>query len=63
MKQVLDEIQNGKFAKEWIAENENGAPKFKAERAKEHEQLLENVGRKLRQMMPFLDPVTTRPGD
>jgi ketol-acid reductoisomerase len=63
MKQVLDEIQNGKFAKEWIAENENGAPKFKAERAKEHEQLLENVGKKLRQMMPFLDPVTTRPGD
>ena len=63
MKQVLDEIQNGKFAKEWIAENEAGAPKFKAERAKEREQLLENVGKKLRQMMPFLDPVTTRPGD
>jgi ketol-acid reductoisomerase len=63
MKQVLDEIQNGKFAKEWIAENENGAPKFKAERNKEREQLLENVGKKLRQMMPFLDPVTIRPGD
>ena len=58
---MLDEIQDGTFAKEWIAENEQGRPYFADTRAKEQTQLLEQVGAKLRAMMPFLDPVTVRP--
>lgn len=54
MKQVLDEIQDGTFAKEWIAENHEGQPRFKAmrEAAATHE--IEDVGEKLRGMMSFL---------
>jgi ketol-acid reductoisomerase len=61
MKQLLNEIQDGSFAKKWIAENENGRPEFKATRAKEQELMLEKVGAKLRAMMPFLNPVNVRP--
>jgi ketol-acid reductoisomerase len=61
MKQMLEEIQNGTYAKTWIGENEKGRPTFNAIRAVEQEQLLEQVGIKLRAMMPFLDPVTIRP--
>jgi ketol-acid reductoisomerase len=63
MKKILGEIQDGTFAKNWIAENANGRPKFDAVRSKEREQQLEQVGAKLRAMMPFLDPVTIKPGD
>jgi ketol-acid reductoisomerase len=61
MRQMLKEIQNGTFAKAWIAENEQGRPHFAQTRAKEQEQLLEQVGARLRKMMPFLDPVTVKP--
>jgi ketol-acid reductoisomerase len=61
MKELLNEIQDGTFAKKWIAENENGRPEFKATRAKEQELMLEKVGAKLRAMMPFLNPVNVRP--
>jgi ketol-acid reductoisomerase len=61
MRQMLKEIQNGTFAKAWIAENEQGRPRFTQTRAKEQEQLLEQVGARLRAMMPFLNPVTVRP--
>jgi len=63
MKRILTEIQSGQFAKQWIAENEAGRPKFDAERAREREQPIERVGAALRQMMPFLEPVTIKPGD
>ncbi|HTN84053.1 MAG TPA: ketol-acid reductoisomerase [Sorangium sp.] len=63
MKRILAEIQNGEFARKWIAENEQGRPNFEATRAKEREQRLEVVGAKLRKMMPFIDPVTIKPGD
>ncbi len=63
MKKVLAEIQDGTYARKWIDENEQGRPWFNAKRQSEREQLLEQVGAKLREMMPFLDPVTTRPGD
>jgi ketol-acid reductoisomerase len=62
MKKMLAEIQDGTYAKSWIEENENGRPWFNAQRAGEQEQLLETVGAKLRKMMPFLDPVTVKPG-
>jgi ketol-acid reductoisomerase len=57
MKQLLKEIQTGEFAKKWIAENENGCPNFKALREQDRNHPIEIVGAKLRDMMPFLDPV------
>ena len=51
---VLHRIQDGTFAKEWIAENKNGRPNFKPRRQQEHDLLLEKVGTDLRDMMPFL---------
>jgi ketol-acid reductoisomerase len=57
MKQLLKEIQSGEFAKNWIAENENGCPNFKAMREQNRNHPIEVVGAKLRNMMPFLDPV------
>ncbi len=63
MKKVLEEIQSGAFAKRWIDENKQGRPWFEAERAKESAHQIEEVGAKLRQMMPFLDPVTVKPGE
>jgi ketol-acid reductoisomerase len=57
MRQLLKEIQSGEFAKKWIAENENGCPNFKALREQDRHHPIEVVGAKLRNMMPFLDPV------
>jgi ketol-acid reductoisomerase len=57
MKQLLKEIQSGEFARRWIAENENGCPNFKAMREQDRNHPIEVVGAKLRNMMPFLDPV------
>src|SRR5699024_6156330 len=54
MKQILADIQSGKFAKEWIAENENGRPKFNAKFDEDKNSQLEKVGRELRKMMPFV---------
>jgi ketol-acid reductoisomerase len=61
MKKMLEEIRNGTYAKTWIAENEQGRPHFNETRAREQEHPIEQVGAKLRAMMPFLDPVTVRP--
>jgi ketol-acid reductoisomerase len=61
MKKMLAEIQDGTYARNWIAENEKGRPWFNATRAREQTQILEEVGVKLRGMMPFLNPVTIRP--
>jgi len=63
MKKLLSEIQDGSFAKKWIKENEDGRPTFNARRKAEQGQLLEDVGAKLRAMMPFLNPVTHKPED
>ena len=51
---VLQRIQDGTFAKEWIAEVKNGRPNFIPRRNKEHDLLIEKVGADLRDMMPFL---------
>jgi ketol-acid reductoisomerase len=58
MKTLLTNIQNGKFAEEWIAENQTGLPEFKKRRNLERNHLIEKVGEELRSMMPFLKPVT-----
>jgi ketol-acid reductoisomerase len=61
MKAVLADIQDGTYARTWIAENEAGRPQFNATRQREQTQLLEEVGARLRDMMPFLNPVHVRP--
>lgn len=58
MRQVLQEIRDGSYARNWIAENESGGKWFKAMRAKEQEHPVEKVGSKLRSRMAFLYPVT-----
>ncbi len=54
MGQILSEIQDGTFAKEWILENQAGRPTFNALKRIESEHLIEEVGAELRQMMPWL---------
>ncbi len=54
MKQMLDEIQSGRYAEQWIAENRNGRPWFNQKRREEQALLIEKVGAELREMMPFL---------
>jgi len=54
MEQILAEIQDGSFAKEWILENQAGRPVFNALRRMDAEHPIEEVGGELRQMMPWL---------
>jgi ketol-acid reductoisomerase len=54
MKQILKEVQDGTFARQWIAENEAGRPNFKKMREAEAAHPIEAVGKQLREMMPFL---------
>ena len=54
MKKVLDEIQDGRFARKWILENQAGRPVFQAMARREKEHLMEKVGESLRKMMPWL---------
>jgi ketol-acid reductoisomerase len=61
MQKMLKEIQEGTYAKKWIAENETGRPWFNAQRKAERAQTLEEVGARLRVMMPFLDAVEVTP--
>ena len=61
MRKILDEIQGGDFAREWIGESKAGSKNLLDTRAREQDQLIEKVGKDLRGMMPFLQPRT--PGD
>jgi ketol-acid reductoisomerase len=54
MRKILSEIQSGQFAREWIKENKTGRHKFLAMREAARDQLVEQTGRPLREMMPFL---------
>ena len=55
MKKILEEVQSGQFAKEWMAENrEGGRKKFLDTRKAQTDQPIEEVGAQLRSMMPFL---------
>jgi len=54
MRQILKEIQTGEFAREFIMENLTGQATFKAKRRLGQEHLLEKVGEKLRDMMPWI---------
>ncbi len=55
MDEILKEIQDGSFAREWILENQAGRPVFNALRRKEQEHQIEIVGKELRAMMPWLE--------
>jgi ketol-acid reductoisomerase len=54
MKKILEDIQNGSFAREWIEENKAGRPVYNAIKKKESEHLIEKVGTKLRKMMTWI---------
>ena len=54
MRKILDEIQTGKFAREFILENQAGAATLKAMRRQGREHPIEEVGEKLRGMMPWI---------
>jgi len=58
MRRLLAEIRDGSYARGWIEENERGRPRFSAMRRAEQGHQIEEVGARLRAMMPFLDPVT-----
>lgn len=54
MKEILKDVQDGRFAKDWILENKAGRSVMNALRKQHHEHQIEKVGRKLREMMPWL---------
>ncbi|MBI4304252.1 MAG: ketol-acid reductoisomerase [Chloroflexi bacterium] len=54
MEQILAEVQDGTFAREWILENQAGRPVYNAHKRHESELLIEKVGAELREMMPWL---------
>ncbi len=61
MRQVLSEIQDGTFARKWIAENEAGRPEFERLRRRDQDHQIERVGAELRSKMRWLNPVEVRP--
>jgi ketol-acid reductoisomerase len=63
MSQILKEIQDGSYAGKWIEENKAGRPWFNERRRREQDHMIEQVGAELREMMPFIDPVTVKPGE
>jgi ketol-acid reductoisomerase len=54
MKRVLDDIQSGRFARDWVLECQAGQPSFKAMRRRSAEHPIEQVGERLRGMMPWI---------
>jgi ketol-acid reductoisomerase len=61
MKQILNNIRSGAFAREWIIENQAGQPSFLALRRQNQEHLIEKVGAELRGMMPWLQKKDASP--
>ena len=55
MKKVLEEIQSGAFAREWMSQAREGAPFLNQKREEASKHQLENIGKDLREMMPFLN--------
>ncbi len=62
MRQILADIQNGAFAEQWIDENHQGRATFTAMRQQDLDHQIEQVGRELRRMMPFVNPKEVTPG-
>jgi len=55
MRGLLDDVKSGKYADRWIAENRDGRPSFNGRRDSERRHQIEDVGERLRAMMPFLE--------
>src|ERR671931_2837674 len=62
MRELLASVRDGSFAREWIAENRAGRPNFTRRRAEDATHPIEQVGRELRRMMPFVNPKEVAPG-
>jgi ketol-acid reductoisomerase len=62
MRQVLSEIQDGSFARRWVAENAAGRPEFERLREQDRNHQIEQVGARLRSQMAWLNPVEVRAG-
>ena len=62
MRELLANIRDGSFAREWIAENDSGLPHFKSTRSAETHHRIEDVGRSLRRMMTFVNAKEVTPG-
>ena len=60
MVEILETVRDGSFARQWMAEHGNGREWFEETRRVEAEHPLELIGARLREMMPFVNPVTTR---
>jgi ketol-acid reductoisomerase len=54
MKRILEDIQSGRFVRDWVAECQAGQPSFKAMRRRSAEHPIEDVGQRLRAMMPWI---------
>jgi ketol-acid reductoisomerase len=63
MRAVLGEIQDGSFARRWIAESDSGRHEFERLRAQDRDSQIERVGAELRSQMAFLNPVVVRAGE
>lgn len=61
MRKILSEIQSGAFAKEWIEENKKGRPNFNKMKAECDKHQIEQVGAKLREMMPWISGTLEKP--
>ena len=55
MRRILEEIQSGRFAREFVTENQAGAPTIKAMRRRSQAHAIEDVGARLRAMMPWIE--------
>jgi ketol-acid reductoisomerase len=62
MRNILADIQSGAYAEEWIEENANGRPNFNRWRQEGMNSEIEQVGKNLRRMMPWLNPREVKPG-
>jgi ketol-acid reductoisomerase len=62
MRELLANIRDGSFAREWIAENDSGLPHFKRTRSAETHHRIEDVGKSLRRMMTFVNAKEVTPG-
>jgi ketol-acid reductoisomerase len=62
MRELLREVRDGSFAREWIEENRRGRPRFQEMRRAQATHQIEDVGRRMRRMMPFIETKEVLPG-
>jgi ketol-acid reductoisomerase len=63
MRKLLKDVQSGEYARIWIEENKAGRPWFNAQRRQHTTTRIEQVGRELRRMMPWINPKEVNPGE